>query len=74
MAAPGTFTFQLLGELEKESEAKKGITKLMFLHICAEINFKESSVSSIDRNCNMLPLRLDDLLNYSTLMLQFFTK
>jgi hypothetical protein len=47
MATPGTFTFQLPGELEKESEAKKGITKLMLLHICAEFNFKESSISSI---------------------------
>jgi hypothetical protein len=47
MATPGTFTFQLPSELEKESKAKKGITKLMLLHICAEINFKESSVSSI---------------------------
>jgi hypothetical protein len=47
MAMPGTFTFQLPSELEKESKAKKGITKLMLLHICAEINFKESSVSSM---------------------------
>ncbi len=29
---------------------------------------------NIDRNCDMLPLRLDDLLNYSTLMLKFFTE
>ncbi len=47
MATPGTFTFQLLGELEKESKAKKGITKLMLLLICAEINFKEFPVSSM---------------------------
>jgi hypothetical protein len=47
MAMPGTFTFQLPGEFEKESEAKKGITKLTLLHICAEINFKELSVSSM---------------------------
>jgi hypothetical protein len=40
MAAPGTFTFQLPGELEKESDAKKGITKLMLLHICADIDYK----------------------------------
>jgi hypothetical protein len=47
MATLGTFTFQLPGELEKESTAKKGITKLMLLHICAEINFKELTVSSM---------------------------
>jgi hypothetical protein len=35
MATPGTFTFRLPGELEKESKAKKGITKLMLLHVCA---------------------------------------
>ncbi len=27
----------------------------------------------IDRNCNVLPLSLDDLLNYTTLMLKFCT-
>jgi hypothetical protein len=47
MAMLGTFTFQLPGELEKESEAKKGITKLMLLLICADVNFKESSVCSM---------------------------
>jgi hypothetical protein len=47
MATLGTFMFQLPSELEKESKAKKGITKLMLLHICAEINLKESSNSSI---------------------------
>jgi hypothetical protein len=47
MATPGTFTFQLPGEFGKESEAKKGITNLMLLQIFTEINFKESSVSSM---------------------------
>jgi hypothetical protein len=47
MAAPSTFTFQLPGELEKESKAKKGITKLMLLHICMDINYKGSSISNI---------------------------
>jgi hypothetical protein len=47
MAAPGTFTFQLPGELEKESKAKKGITKLMLLQICANIDYKGSSLSNI---------------------------
>jgi hypothetical protein len=46
-ATPGTFTFQLPGELDKESTAKKGITKLMLLHVCAEINFKELTVSNM---------------------------
>jgi hypothetical protein len=35
LAMPGTFTFQLPIELDKESKAKKGITKLMLLHVCA---------------------------------------
>jgi hypothetical protein len=47
MATLSTFRFQLPGELEKESEAKKGITKLMLLHVCAEINFKEGTISSM---------------------------
>ncbi len=46
-ATPGTFIFQLPGKLDKESEAKKGITKLMLLHVCAEINFKESTISNM---------------------------
>jgi hypothetical protein len=47
MATLGTFTFQLLGDLEKESEAKKGITRLMLLHVYADINFKESTISNM---------------------------
>jgi hypothetical protein len=47
MATPGTFTFQLPGKLNKESKAKKRITKLMLLHVCVEINFKESTVSNM---------------------------
>jgi hypothetical protein len=30
-------------------------------------------VSNINRNCDMLPLSLEDLLNYKTLMLKFYT-
>jgi hypothetical protein len=33
--------------LIRESEAKKGITKLMLLHVCAKIKFKESTVSDM---------------------------
>jgi hypothetical protein len=47
MVAPGTFTIQLPGELEKESEAKKGITKLMLLQICADIDYKGSPISNL---------------------------
>jgi hypothetical protein len=47
MATPGAFTFQLPGEPERESKVNKGITKLMLLHMCAEINFKESTISSM---------------------------
>ncbi len=39
--------FQLPGEVEKESEAKKEIIKLMLLHVCVEIYFKELTVSSM---------------------------
>ncbi len=31
------------------------------------------TVQPIDRNCDLLPLSLDDLLNYTTLMLKFCT-
>jgi hypothetical protein len=44
LATLGMFTFQLHGKLDKESKAKKGITKLMLLYVCVEINFKESAV------------------------------
>ena len=47
MTQPGTVTFQLPGELEKESQAKKGITKLMLLHISGTINYKMLSVTNI---------------------------
>jgi hypothetical protein len=47
MTQPGTYTFHLPGELEKESEAKKGITKLMLLHICNTIDYKNHSVTDI---------------------------
>jgi len=38
MTPPGTFMFQLTGEMEKESKAKKGITKLMLMHVCGTID------------------------------------
>jgi hypothetical protein len=47
MTQPGTLTFQLPGKLEKESEAKKGITKLMLLHICGTIDYKTLLVTDI---------------------------
>jgi hypothetical protein len=47
LATPGTFTFQLTSKLDKEFKAKRGITKLMLLHVCAKINFKESTISDI---------------------------
>jgi hypothetical protein len=47
MAAPSTFMFQLTGELEKESKGKKGIIKHLLLHICANIDYKRSSISNI---------------------------
>jgi hypothetical protein len=47
LATPGTFMFQLPRKFDKESEAKKGITKRMLLHVCAEINFKELTISNM---------------------------
>jgi hypothetical protein len=44
---PGTFTFQLPGEYEKESKAKKGITKLMLIHACGTIDYKTLLVTDI---------------------------
>jgi hypothetical protein len=37
----------LLARVDKESEAKKGIVKLMLLHICGNINIKATLVSNI---------------------------
>jgi hypothetical protein len=47
MSTPGTFTLQPPSELDKESKAKKGIAKLTLLHVCVEINFKESTISPV---------------------------
>jgi hypothetical protein len=47
LATPGTLAFQLPSNLDKESKAKKGITKLMLLHVCVVINFKELTVSDM---------------------------
>ncbi len=38
-----------------------------------QIPFVDPAMSGIDRNCNVLPLSLEDLLNYTTLMLKFCT-
>jgi hypothetical protein len=38
---------QLPGELEKEPDAKKGIINLISVHICANIDYKGSSISNI---------------------------
>ncbi len=42
-----TFTVQLPGDLEKEAEAKKGITKLMTLCICGDIDLEKLTLSNI---------------------------
>jgi hypothetical protein len=47
LATSGTFRHQLPGKFDKESKAKKGITKLILLHVCVEINFKELTVSNM---------------------------
>jgi hypothetical protein len=38
----------LPAEIDKESEAKKGILRLMLLHICGDINIKATLVSNIN--------------------------
>jgi hypothetical protein len=45
--APGNVMLHLPAEVDKESEAKKGIVKLMLLHIRGNINIKATLVSNI---------------------------
>jgi hypothetical protein len=44
---PSNVTLHLPAEADKESEAKKGIVKLMLFHICGNINIKATLVSNI---------------------------
>jgi hypothetical protein len=46
--APGNVMLHLLAKVDKESEAKKGIVKLMLLHIRGNINIKATLVSNIN--------------------------
>jgi hypothetical protein len=39
---------QLPGKIEKESEAKKDIIKLMLLHICGDIDINSMSITNIN--------------------------
>jgi hypothetical protein len=45
--APGNVMLHLPAEADKESEAKKGIVKLMLLHICGNIDIKATLVLNI---------------------------
>jgi hypothetical protein len=36
------------GEINKESEAKKGIIKLMLLHVCGDINIYSTLITNIN--------------------------
>jgi hypothetical protein len=45
--APGNVMLHLPAEADKESETKKGIIKLILLHICGNINIEATSVSNI---------------------------
>jgi hypothetical protein len=45
--APRNFLLHLPAEADKESEAKKGIVKLMLFHILGNINIEATSVSNI---------------------------
>jgi hypothetical protein len=44
----GNVMLQLPGEIDKESEAKKGIIKLMLLHIHGDIGFNSTSIMSVN--------------------------
>jgi hypothetical protein len=44
---PGNVTLHLPAEADKESEAKKGIIKLMLLHIHGNIDIEATKVSNI---------------------------
>ncbi len=45
--APSNVMLHLLAKADKESEAKKGIVKLMLFHICGDIDIKATLVSNI---------------------------
>jgi hypothetical protein len=45
---PGNVMLHLPAEVDKESEAKKGIIKLMLLHIRGDIDIKATLVSNIN--------------------------
>ncbi len=45
--APSNVTLLLPAEADKESEAKKGIFKLMLFHICGNIDIEATLVSNI---------------------------
>jgi hypothetical protein len=45
--APGNVMLHLPAKANKESEAKKGIVKLMLFHICGDIDIKATSVLNI---------------------------
>jgi hypothetical protein len=43
----GNIMLQLPGEIEKESKAKKGIIKLMLLHIRGDIDINSTSITNV---------------------------
>jgi hypothetical protein len=45
--APSNVMLHLPAKADKESEAKKGIVKLMLFHICGDIDIKATLVSNI---------------------------
>jgi len=44
---PQVVTVAVQGKAEKEAEAKKGVTKLMLLYICADVDFELGTISNI---------------------------
>jgi hypothetical protein len=42
-----TLTLQLPSDVEKEAEAKKGLTKLLLLHICSKLNDNSTSFGDL---------------------------
>ncbi len=74
------YNVEQLGEIPTERE--DGTMRVLVSQMggCTSMETRELKIAAterlirkynIDRNCNVLPLSLDDLLNHTTLMLKF---
>ncbi len=46
-ALPQTFNVLLPSEVDKEADAQKGITKLMLLHVCGDVDVDNGTIANI---------------------------